>query len=206
MIELILCIFFAGLIALLTLCGMADQDLEEVANAVIIASPTGGLVRVGATTSTNADIKPGLIVKFDESTKVAALAQNNANPNSADAPYGIALPTESGDISTAFTASTSIEIAPLHCGATFWCLASGGDANSDGGWSAGWQFQLSINDAGMVMPVVDFATVLESTPAAQASSDAIQILRNQSKCYIGVLIVDFAGHATEDKWCVIKFD
>jgi hypothetical protein len=206
MIELVILFFTMGAFGFLLFLGMADQALTAVSNSVFISKPTGGVVFIDASTGSNTDIKAGLIVKMNSATRVVTLAQNNADPNSADDPFAVVLPREDTDIATAFAANIAVQVVPLRSGATVWVLASGAEDNSDTGWTRGSKACLSIQDAGMVMMARDFATALESTPTATVAATAIQKLQNQIKGYIGTCTETHAGHATEDRWIKVKLD
>ena len=183
---------------------MADQDLSEVANKSLQSSPTGGFVRFDGYAGSN--LKEGLVFKMNSVTRTCDLAQGNADPNSADNPFGIVDEKPEVDIDTALTAAMTLRGVPLKSRAIMKLKFSGGEAGSTNGVTRGEQVELSVNDAGMVRVVPDQASLIENTPTTGGLADEAQIMKSTSKTRIGTAMETNALHASEDRWANVRLD
>jgi hypothetical protein len=183
---------------------LADEAISAVGNSVIASAPWDYAYEDGLTAST--DIKPGYVVSWNQSTKVIANAQGVANPNSITEPLFVVKERPDADIDTAFATAKWVQLARIRSGIEVLLHYAADDQSAAVALAPGDLVVVSVQEAGKVMKVQDFATAVNATPTTGGLGDAIEQVQRERKTYVGVVQKTYTGDATNDQIIRVRLE
>jgi len=185
---------------------MTDQNLSAIANSVIHSF--GRNYEVIDVITNGATVFPGAIITRDQETTtsldVSIPSVSATDPDSMDVPWGVAVENVNGALDDTFSDDTQIRGVPLHSDYLVWLRYAANDQATAIAVYPGDIIVASETEAGKVMKAKELSATLINTPTTALLRDAAVDLKIAQKNYIGRCVKYNAGHATDDKWILVR--